>query len=124
MRYLLLAPILVLCTGLANAAQAPAKTPPPTGKVTPWEAMKIANRKLSGRALSANFTFEDGHWQYEVFIVKDSTLHEVEVDATTGKLLDSEVGSPAQEAAEMAKSLNRALGKTRKVSPKRSSARK
>lgn len=82
----------------------------PTGKVTPWNAMKIATGKVSGRALNANFEFEDGHWIYGVIVVTGNILKEVEIDATSGKVGDVESITPDGEAKETAQELRAAIG--------------
>jgi uncharacterized membrane protein YkoI len=90
-----------------NTKKAP---PAPTGKITPWEAIKIATGKVPGRALNANFEFEDGHWQYGVIVAAGKTLKEIEINAMTGKIGDVETITPAGEAKEVQSELTAALG--------------
>src|SRR5579871_5092621 len=70
----------------ARAQESAKKIPAPAGKVTPWAAIKIATGKVPGRALNANFEFDEGHWVYGVVVVTGNTLKEVEIDPMTGKI--------------------------------------
>jgi len=94
----------------ANATPGARKDTAPSGKITPWQAMKIATAKTPGKPIWANFEFEDGKWIYGVVVASGKTLHEVEIDATTGKVGDSEVITPAQEGKEATQELNAAIG--------------
>ena len=112
---------LFLMTARAQETAA-RQIPPPSGRVTPWNAMRIATRKVPGRAISATFEFEDGHWIYSVIVVTNGPnkqLKEVELDATTGKFGDAETITPANEAREFEGDLNRALGKTTRSAPEK-----
>jgi hypothetical protein len=82
----------------------------PGGKVTPWQAMKLATAKTPGKPIQAIFEFEDGKWIYGVVVVSGKTLHEVEIDATTGKVGDSERITPDGEGKELTQALSAALG--------------
>lgn len=85
----------------------------PVGKITPWEAIKIATAKVPGHALNANFEYAEGHWVYGVMVVTNTTpkkIQEVEIDPITGKIGDMEEITPEGEAKEMAAELNTALG--------------
>jgi hypothetical protein len=83
--------------------------PAPSGKVAPWEAMKIATKKTGGRALGANFEFDDGHWIYGVTVVTKGKLQEVEIDPTSGKIGEVENITPDGEAKETKSDLQKAL---------------
>ena len=55
-------------------------------------------KKIPGTAQSAKYEFEDGHWQYAVVVAdKAKQLYEVEVNAATGKVTDTEKTSAAEE---------------------------
>lgn len=84
--------------------------PPPTGKITPWQAIKIATGKVPGKALNANFEFDEGKWVYGVMIVANGKIQEVEIDPTSGKIGDVEAVTPEGEAKEIQGELTRALG--------------
>src|SRR3954449_10646360 len=92
-----------LVTQLTSGPARAAKTRPPaaSGKITPWGAMKIAEGRIPGHAISANFLYEGGHWIYDVLVVQGKTLHEIEIDAQTGKPGASETVTPQEEAKEM-----------------------
>lgn len=69
-------------------------------KISLNEAIKVASKKLSGRAREANLENEDGYLVYSVLVVtpKDG-LQEVIVDAGNGKILatGAEDRSPASK---------------------------
>ncbi len=94
----------------AGAVPGAPKDTAPSGKITPWQAMKIATINTPGKPLQATFEHEDGKWIYGVVVVSGKTLHEVEVDATTGKVGDSEKITPEAEGRELAQELNAAIG--------------
>jgi hypothetical protein len=92
----------------------------PQGTVTPWDAMKTAVGKVpGGHALSATYALEEGHWTYDVIVVKGKTLTEVEIDAVTGKVGDAESVTPEGEGREMTAELNKAIGKPGKAAPEK-----
>lgn len=93
----------------AVAAAAAGQRTVPSGKITPWQAMKTATQRASGRAVQATFEFEDGKWIYGVIVAGKGKLSEVEIDANTGKVGDVEKIEPASEAKEYEGDLRRAL---------------
>jgi len=72
----------------------------PSAKISPVEAMKLAESKTGGKAKIATFEFEDGKWIYGVVVVKSHKLMEVEIDATSGKVGDVESFTADSEAKE------------------------
>jgi hypothetical protein len=103
--------VLVFAAQSGAGAQKDANKP--IGKITPWEAIRIATTKVPGRALNANFEYAEGHWVYGVMVVTNTTpkkIQEVEIDPITGKIGDTEEITPDGEAKEMAAELNAALG--------------
>jgi len=93
--------------------------PQSQGKITPWEAMKAATEKLGGgKAFEATYLVEDGKPIYDVIVIKDKKLSEVEVDAITGKAGTVEQVTPAEEGKELTEQLNIALGKRKAVPEK------
>ena len=107
-----IAAIAVTCVSVQSAFAlfgAPAQ-PAPRCKISPVDAIKIAQKKVSGRTLQANFEFDEGHWVYGVMIVQGKVIKEVEIDPMTGKVGDVEVVTPAGEAKEMEAELNKAIG--------------
>ncbi len=93
---------------------------PAAAKVTPWAAMRIASHKAGGRPFSATYSFDGGHWSYDVILVRGHKLSEVEVNAMTGKADAAENVDPAGEGQELASDLRSALGMR---SPLRNSGR-
>lgn len=93
----------------ARAQESKSSRPAPAGKITPWEAIKIATGKVPGRALNANFEFDDGHWTYGVMVVNGKTITEVEIDPMTGKIGDTETVTPESEAKETKAELTAAI---------------
>jgi len=76
---------------------------PPKARISARQAEAAAVRRIPGKALSAKYEFEDGHWQYAV-LVKSSKgqLYEAEVSAQTGQVTATEKTSAAEEASEAA----------------------
>ncbi len=89
-----------------KAAQKPAMTKP-AGKITPWAAMEIANKKTGAKPVMSLFEFEGGKWVYGVIVVKNHKLQEVIVDASTGAVGDVEAVTPAEEAKEISGELEK-----------------
>jgi hypothetical protein len=101
--------LLLVGAGVHQAARA--QNQPPSAKLTPWAAMTAANDQVHGKPISANYMLDEGHWLYDVIIVKDNALHVVEVDANTGKANKAEATTPEEEAKELAGDLYLAIGK-------------
>ena len=79
--------------------------------ITPAQAEAAAMRKIPGKAQTAKYEYEDGHWQYAVVVkARQGGLYEVEVSSTTGKVTDTEKTSAAEEASEAAAD-KKAVGK-------------
>ena len=74
----------------------------PKPKLSAMQAEAAATRHIPGKAMSSKYEFEDGHWQYAVIVKGKSGLYEVEIDPTTGKILDQERTSAAEEKKEAA----------------------
>jgi len=94
----------------AHAQQKAGAMPEPKCKITPVEAIKIAKGKVAGRALNANFEFDEGKWVYGVMIVSGKKIQEVQIDPMTGKIGDTETVTPDGEAVEMKEELTKAIG--------------
>lgn len=87
------------------------KTPMRTGKVTPWAAMSTAEKDFGGHAIQALYEFDEGHWNYGVIVIKNHKMYEVDINPMTGKMGDTEEGTPADEAKETQDDLTAALKK-------------
>ena len=93
--------------------------PQAQGKIAPWDAMKAATAKLGGgTAYQATYLIEGGKPMYDVVVIKNKKLSEVEVDAVTGKAGTVEEVTPAEEGKELVDQLNVALGK-KKAAPEK-----
>jgi L-aminopeptidase/D-esterase-like protein len=100
-----------LCASAAAAlciVSAQASAPKP--KLSAHDASRIAARAEHGVARSARYEHEDGRWQYAVIVARGKSMFEVEVDPTTGKVLDSEKTSAAEETRERASDNAKAMG--------------
>jgi len=98
-----LMPALLLSIAAITTAALAGHAAPPKPKVTAHQAEAAAVKKIPGRATSAKYEFEDGHWQYAVLVTaKNGNLYEVEVSAATGQVTDSEKTSAAEETSEAA----------------------
>ena len=71
-------------------------------------ARRAARHSVHGRVLSSKLENEDGKLQYAVIVRKGRTLHEVAVDAHTGRVLAQEVVTAAEEAKEAAEDAKKA----------------
>lgn len=86
------------------------KPPAPVAKIGVVQAMSAATKKIGGgTAFSAMYEYEDGAWSYGVLVVKGHKVDEVIVDASTGKVMDVESVSAADEAAEVRGDLERVI---------------
>lgn len=105
-RLILTATAALSLTGMAFAQTAtkPASAPtPPKAKIAQKTAESTAGKKIGGKVLSSTYEFEDGRWQYAVMVKNaKGELYEVEVNATTGKVMDTEKTTPGAEAKEAA----------------------
>jgi hypothetical protein len=94
-------PLLAAAAMVATAVLS-AEAKAPKAKITPAQAEAAATKKIQGKATSAKYEFEDGHWQYAVLVENKTGLYEVEVNATTGKVMDTERTTPDEEEREAA----------------------
>ena len=60
-------------------------------KVTLTSAMQTAAQSVNGKVISAEFELEKGQSVYDIEVVKGNQIHEVSIDANTGKVLSSQV---------------------------------
>ena len=109
---------LLLASALAlGAAQAksPAKharhASPGGGYVGAAAARRAATRAVHGRVLSTKLENEEGKMQYAVMVKDRAAMHEVMVDAHTGKVVSQEKVTAAEEAREAAQEAKAARSK-------------
>lgn len=79
-----------------------------TKKLTLSEARKVALRVENGKIKSEELDKERGRQIYSFDIVRPDGLHEVNIDAMTGTLVEDRVESAKDEAAEAAAEARRA----------------
>src|SRR6185437_8359535 len=94
---------LTLGSGLAapRGATAKSKRSTPKMEVSSRQAEKTALQKYPGKlAGKTELENEDGKWQYAVMVRSGKKLLEVQVDAHTGKIVDTEETTAAEEARE------------------------
>lgn len=72
-------------------------------KISAAQAQRAALAKFHGSVVGkVELENEDGKWQYAVVVKSGKVMHEVMVDANTGKIGNVEVVTPAEEAKEKA----------------------
>ena len=88
---------LVGCLGFGTA---PSLAAPPKTALSLDQAQKIATGQEAGVVKSRELEKERGRWNYSFDIVREGQVHEVNVDANTGKIVEDKVESAADEARE------------------------
>ena len=71
-----------------------------TGKITMAKAQQVALAKEPGKLKSHELEKENGKWIYSFDIKTQSGVHEVNVDAVSGEIVEDKVESAAAEAKE------------------------
>jgi uncharacterized membrane protein YkoI len=74
-------------------------------KITQEEAAKTALAKVpSGKIKSAELEKEHGKliWSFDISMPKAKNITEIQVDAKTGKIVSTQVETPAEQAKEAA----------------------
>ena len=84
-------------------------------KVSMEDARKTALASSNGKIKSEELEKENGKQIYSFDIVMPDGLHEVNVDAVTGKLIDDKVEDAAAEAKEAAQDKKEAAKKAKKA---------
>jgi len=111
---LVAAAFMIAFTLVLHASDAPAKSG--TGsKISMAEARKSALASSNGKIKSEELEKENGRQIYSFDIVMPDGLHEVNVDAASGKLIDDKVEDAAAEAAEAAQDKKEAAMKAKKA---------
>lgn len=78
---------------LAMPADAASKAPPKP-RLSMAAARAIALKIAPGRVKDAEYEFEKGGWRYSFDIAQGSKIHEVGVDAMTGKIVEDKFEAP------------------------------
>lgn len=89
---LMAAPLLVKAEGV-----------PPAGRVSIEKAREAATKKFQGKIQGEELEFEGGRWIYsfDMKSTKDKRVHEVHVDAISGKVLGVHTETAADEKKEI-----------------------
>ena len=87
-----------------------AKEQPPANRVTMDAARKAAKSFFPGKVQGEELEFEGGKWIYsfDLTTTKDSKIHEVQVDAISGKVVSSHTESATDEKNEKQEDENEA----------------
>ncbi len=100
---LLFASSMLLLSGATLSAQKHAK-------LTKQQATAIATKKEPGTVRSGELEHENGRWIYSFDIQAGNQIHEVNVDANTGSVVEDSVEDPAAEAREKAQEAKQTKG--------------
>ncbi len=94
MKYLILSCIFTF-TAMALAAE------PPKNRITMEKAISIAQKAQAGEIKSKELEYEKDRWVYSFDIQStDKVIHEILVDAKSGKIISKTTETPKQEKAE------------------------
>jgi hypothetical protein len=76
---------------------------PPANRISLEKARKTATQAYAGSVQGEELEFEGGKWLYSFDLKKpkDKNVHEVQVDALSGKVLDVHVETAADESKEL-----------------------
>jgi uncharacterized membrane protein YkoI len=76
---------------------------PPKNRIPEAEARKIALKAYDGTIKSSELEYENRRWvySYDMTDLNGKGIHEVGVDAITGKVLENKIETTAQEADEV-----------------------
>jgi hypothetical protein len=91
---------IVLLAASLYGLSAFAQTTQPKPKISMQQARKIALAKEPGTIQSAELEREKGRLVYSFDIKTAGAIHEVQVDAMTGKVVEDTIEDPAAEAKE------------------------
>lgn len=74
---------------------------PPSNRISLEQAKAIATKKYSGVVKDGELEHEKGQWVYSFDIQgKKANIHEILVNAQSGKIVSESVEDPSQQAAE------------------------
>lgn len=89
-RFIAIMPVLALCVAIpAIAAQKP-----PKPKLSMQQARAIALKLAPGKVKDAEYEYEDDIWRYSFDIAQGKRIHEIGVDAMTGKIIEDAFEEP------------------------------
>ncbi len=80
-----------------------AESTPPANVISKEKAQDIALKVYAGKVKESDLEFEKNAWIYSFEIIgKDKKIHEINVDALTGNIVESKIETSAMEAKEKA----------------------
>ena len=91
----ILAILPVAALGASVALAAPQAGPP--AKLTKAQAQAIALKTAPGTVAEAEYEKEDGGWRYSFDIRQGKRIHEIGVDANTGKIIEKFLSNSADD---------------------------
>ena len=90
-----------------------AESTPPANVISKEKAQDIALKVYAGKVKESDLEYENNAWIYSLEIIgNDQKIHEINVDALTGNILESKIETSAMEAKEKKEDL--AAAKTAK----------
>ncbi|WP_067737639.1 PepSY domain-containing protein [Novosphingobium naphthalenivorans] len=84
-----LAAAAILLSGTAGAAPKP--------KVSKTQAEAIALKAAPGKIVESDYEKEDGIWRWSFDIRQGKRIHEIGIDAMTGKVVESSFENPGNK---------------------------
>ena len=84
-----LASAAILISGTAYAA--------PTPNVSKAQAKAIALKAAPGKVVESDYEKEDGIWRWSFDIKQGQRIHEIGIDAMTGKVVESSFEAPGSK---------------------------
>ena len=80
---------LICLASVLGFAPVAAATHPPKAKITMAQARGIALRAAPGKIADAEYEKEAGAWRYSFDIRQGRRIHEIGVDANTGRIVEN-----------------------------------
>ncbi len=105
---------LLFLISMISPTYSKAESSPPVNVISKEKAQGIALKVYAGKIKESDLEFENNAWIYSLEIIgKDKKVHEINVDALTGNIVDSKIETSAMEAKEQKEDL--AVAKTAKL---------
>lgn len=79
---------LTALAGLAATAAVASGPAKPAAKLSMAQARTIALKKAPGKVVESDYENENGGWRYSFDIRQGKRIHEIGVDANTGKIVE------------------------------------
>jgi uncharacterized membrane protein YkoI len=95
--------IMILTSSLVISSASFAANAPKKGEISMEKAQNIALKTISGKIKSSEYEFEKGQNVYSFDISgDDGKIHEILINAKSGKIVSQTIESASKEAAEEA----------------------